>query len=71
MRPPNPFPWAVAAYPVIVDILLLVLLGSLFGLGLSFASRKVAVQVDERVAKIQDLLPGSNCGACGFAGCES
>ena len=56
---------------MIEEILLLVLLGTIFGLGLAFASRKLAVQVDERVTKIQALLPGSNCGACGFAGCES
>lgn len=56
---------------MMVEILLLVLLGSIFGLGLAFASRKLAVRVDERVAKIHALLPGSNCGACGFAGCEN
>jgi RnfABCDGE-type electron transport complex B subunit len=56
---------------MIAEILLLVLLGIIFGLGLAFASRKLAVKVDERVAKVHGLLPGSNCGACGFAGCES
>jgi RnfABCDGE-type electron transport complex B subunit len=56
---------------MIAEILLLVLLGVIFGLGLAFAARKLAVKVDERVTKVQELLPGSNCGACGFAGCES
>jgi RnfABCDGE-type electron transport complex B subunit len=56
---------------MMAEILLLVLLGVIFGLGLAFASRKLAVKVDERVTKVQGLLPGSNCGACGFAGCES
>lgn len=28
------------------------------------------VPVDERVAAIEEVLPGANCGACGFAGCS-
>jgi len=28
------------------------------------------VHVDERLEKIQEALPGSNCGACGYAGCS-
>jgi electron transport complex protein RnfB len=27
------------------------------------------VEPDERVEEIEGLLPGANCGACGFAGC--
>jgi len=27
------------------------------------------VEVDERVAQIGEVLPGSNCGACGYPGC--
>ena len=30
----------------------------------------MAVSVDERVALIREVLPGANCGACGFAGCD-
>lgn len=26
---------------------------------------------DERLAEIRDALPGANCGACGYAGCDS
>lgn len=26
---------------------------------------------NERLAEIRDALPGANCGACGFAGCDS
>ena len=28
------------------------------------------VPVDEKVAKIRECLPGANCGACGYTGCD-
>lgn len=52
------------------EIIILGLLGLVFGSGLVLASRKLAVRVDRRIEKIEDLLPGANCGACGFAGCK-
>ncbi len=44
-------------------------LGLLFGAVLAYASQKFAVEVDERVEKIMEILPSANCGACGYAGC--
>ncbi len=44
-------------------------MGLLFGAGLAFASQKFAVEVDERVTQILDVLPGANCGGCGYPGC--
>lgn len=46
-------------------------LGLLFGIALSLASIFFSVDEDERVGKIVEILPGANCGACGFAGCEA
>jgi len=46
-------------------------LGSSFALVLLVASEKLKVEVDPKVEKIQDALPGVDCGACGFAGCGS
>jgi electron transport complex protein RnfB len=37
---------------------------------LVFASIKLAVKVDEREAAVRAVLPGANCGACGFPGCD-
>jgi electron transport complex protein RnfB len=54
---------------MIEEILVLGILGLAFGVGLVLASRKFAVYVDERIERIGELLPGTNCGACGFAGC--
>lgn len=34
------------------------------------AQRKLSVQEDPRIDVVDDLLPHSNCGACGFPGCR-
>lgn len=46
-------------------------MGAVLGLGLSYASRIFAVEVDEKVLQVREILPGANCGACGFAGCDA
>ena len=33
------------------------------------ASKKFAVDEDPRIAQVNEVLPGANCGGCGFAGC--
>ena len=38
---------------------------------LVLANRKLHVEEDPRIDDISDLLPGANCGACGFAGCRA
>lgn len=55
---------------ILYPTLTLGILGLFFGLGLSLASRKFCVAVDKRVEKVIEKLPGSNCGACGIAGCN-
>lgn len=45
--------------------------GLLFGLILSTASRIFHVKVDYRVEAVREALPGANCGACGFPGCDA
>jgi Na+-translocating ferredoxin:NAD+ oxidoreductase RNF subunit RnfB len=44
--------------------------GTVFGLGLAFAAKKFAVQIDPRVEQVKDALAHAHCGACGYAGCE-
>jgi len=46
-------------------------LAFLFGAMLSYASKIFAVDVDPRVEKIEDILPGANCGGCGAPGCSA
>ncbi len=42
-----------------------------FGCLLVVAARFFAVKSDEKVESITKILPGANCGSCGYAGCES
>ncbi len=55
---------------IIKSLLLLGGLGLTLGLVLLVASQKLSVKVDEREAKIRSALPGANCGACGYPGCD-
>jgi len=51
---------------VIVVALVALVVGSL----LVTASNVFHVEVDEKVAAIRECLPGNNCGACGYPGCD-
>ena len=45
-------------------------LGAAMGLILYIASKAFFVAVDERVEKTTSMLPGYNCGSCGYPGCS-
>lgn len=45
-------------------------IGLFCGMVLAFASHFLGIKEDERVEALLTLLPGMNCGACGFAGCS-
>ena len=56
-----------------MDLLLkaVITLGSLgfaLGFALAVAYLKLAVKADPKLEKILEILPGTNCGACGYAG---
>ena len=44
--------------------------GILIGFFLGIAGEKFKVEVDEREEAILGVLPGNNCGGCGYAGCS-
>ncbi|BAS29242.1 RnfABCDGE type electron transport complex subunit B [Limnochorda pilosa] len=44
-------------------------IGLLFATGLFYAARAFQVEEDGRVELLTNMLPGANCGACGFSGC--
>ncbi|HLC15645.1 MAG TPA: Fe-S cluster domain-containing protein [Thermodesulfovibrionia bacterium] len=46
-------------------------LGAFFGAGLALAAKRFSVKVDPRIEMVRDVLAGAQCGACGFAGCQS
>ena len=56
---------------IISAIIVLAALGVIFGIVLAVAAKAFHVQIDEREEEINDILPGANCGACGFAGCAA
>lgn len=45
-------------------------IGFLVGLVLIWASIKFAVETNPLVDEVIQVLPGANCGACGYAGCS-
>ena len=53
-------------YPVIIAIAIAFIASLLLALAAKFMS----VPVNETQVKIREQLPGANCGACGFAGCD-
>ncbi len=50
-------------------IVIVSLLGILMGTALGFAARFLAVDGNPLQAEIEELLPGSQCGQCGYPGC--
>jgi len=55
---------------VLIPAIVLGLTGLAMGLFLAFASIKFEVQVDPKIEAISGILPGANCGGCGFPGCS-
>jgi NADPH-dependent glutamate synthase beta subunit-like oxidoreductase/NAD-dependent dihydropyrimidine dehydrogenase PreA subunit len=46
-------------------------LGLLVGAGLAVASKIFYVYVDPVIVQIDEVLPGANCGGCGYPGCSA
>ncbi len=56
---------------ILIPVLTLGIMGLLFGAILAIASHIFKVEKDERLDKIMEVLPGANCGGCGYAGCSN
>ena len=54
---------------LLVPVLWIGGLGLACGAALAVAARYFSVKEDPRIAEVEGLLPGANCGGCGFAGC--
>lgn len=46
-------------------------MGLVLGLGLAVADKKLAVTKDEKLVQLEGIMPGANCGGCGYAGCSA
>ncbi len=55
---------------ILIAVLVAAVLALLAGLILAVASVIFAVPKDETVEQLKEVLPGANCGACGYSGCE-
>ena len=56
---------------IITTTIVITVIGILVGAGLVFTGKKFYVAVDERETAVREALPGNNCGACGYAGCDA
>lgn len=54
---------------VLIAVAVVAGIGLIIGLVLAIASIVMAVPSDERVDTVLEMLPGANCGACGYSGC--
>ena len=55
---------------IVLAVVLVTVIGLFSGIVLSLASVVMAVPKDEKQEQIRSALPGANCGACGFSGCD-
>ena len=55
---------------VIWTVLLMAAVGLVGSVLLLIVSKKLAIGEDERLTYLASILPGVNCGACGYPGCE-
>ena len=56
---------------VILTVVILTVLGLLLSLVLFWVAKKFKVEEDPRIDEVEKVMPGANCGGCGFAGCRA
>jgi len=56
--------------PLLLAIATMSGLGLGFGLILGFAAKKFYVETPPVIDELEEILPGTNCGQCGFPGCR-
>ena len=55
---------------ILIPVLILAVIAIVCALLLTVSNGLFGVKEDPRVAAVRDALPGANCGACGFSGCD-
>lgn len=55
---------------LLFTVLVLCILGVLSAVILYFVAQKFKVVEDPRIGVVEGMLPGANCGGCGFPGCK-
>ena len=54
---------------ILLSIVVVAVTGMVLGICIAVAAKKFAVEADPRIDEVTGMLPGANCGGCGFAGC--
>ena len=55
---------------ILIPTLVLAILGFVLAGLLGVISKKFEVETDPIVERVREALPGANCGACGYPGCD-
>ncbi len=55
---------------ILIALLSLGAIGAISAIILYFVAQKFAVYEDPRIAQVEEVLPGANCGGCGYPGCK-
>ena len=55
---------------ILIPVLVLLGVGLLCAVLLTLAATFFGVEEDAKATAIRDCLPGANCGACGYSGCD-
>lgn len=55
----------------IMVLIVMGIVGIIFGFVLAYANKKFAVEVNPLIHIVEDVLPKGQCGACGYAGCQA
>lgn len=55
---------------ILIPVTIVAAIGLIAGLGLSLAGKYLSDPPDEKFEAIREVLPGANCGACGYTGCD-
>ena len=55
---------------ILIAVIAVVAIGVVCAAMLVVAAKLMAVKEDERFPAVRECLPGANCGACGYAGCD-
>jgi Na+-translocating ferredoxin:NAD+ oxidoreductase RNF subunit RnfB len=56
---------------IFIAVAVLGLIALISAVVLYVVSKRFAVEEDPRTGEVQEMLPGANCGGCGFAGCAA
>lgn len=55
---------------IIISAAIVAGIGLICAVALVLAAKFMHIESDEKFEKIREVLPGANCGACGFSGCD-